>query len=317
MSAIKYWDTLQSLAGNVHTLESDLKVSMTSPAGVTLLWVLVEGEADMYFYERMFDTSVVKVFKAGEKDGRGKISGGNKAVLHIVDHLLHDPDVLTSSLIGIIDRDWRPFKKNVSDILPEHIFETDWRDLEMTLLSHASVRNALEQEVVSNMAEKHRQRYLKGTDWYRNVWDSCCMVSRYMGSLYIVASHFEYARLEFSDTTYWDDAEGKKCLKENWEEHIYADALRQVNPVGHLRLLLSCWYMRHRYQLNKRSIYDVCRGHDFMHVLSCMLIDKHHFSEEWMTYFMTQEIPLAEIRNLRMYQSIFHWAASQELNVLA
>lgn len=317
MSTIKYWDTLQAMAENVHTLENDLKMSMTSPVGVTLLWVLVEGEADMYFYERMFDTTIAKVCKAGEKDSIGNVNGGNKAVVNIVGHLLHDPDVLTSALIGVIDRDWRPFKKNAMDPLPEHIFETDWRDLEMTLLSHYSVRNALENEVTSNMAEKHRQRYFKGADWYKKVWNNCCNVSRYMGSLHIVASHFGYARLLFSDFVYWDDDVNKKCLKENWQERVYVDALRQLKPVCHLRLLLSCWYMRHRYLLNKRPIYDVCRGHDFMHALSCMLIDKHHFSEEWMTYFMTQEISLAEIRNLQMYKSIQSWTVAQHLSGLS
>lgn len=317
MSAIKYWDSLQTMAENVHTLESDLKLSMTSPVGVTLLWVLVEGEADMYFYERMFDTTVAKVYKAGEKDSKGNVKGGNKAVISIVGHLLHDPDVLNRALIGVIDRDWRPFKKDVTDSLPEHIFETDWRDLEMTLLSHSSVRNALENEVIGNMAPKHRQRYLKGADWYKKVWDNCCSVSRYMGSLHIVASHFGYPRLVFHESVYWDDDVNKKCLKEDWQERVYGDALRQVKPVCHLRLLLSCWYMRHRFQLNKRSIYDVCRGHDFMHALSCMLIDKHHFSEEWMTYFITQEITLEEIRNLLMYKSIQSWAIVQGFDGLS
>ena len=67
MSAPKHWDELEKLKKKAPNQESDLRSSMMSPSGLVTLWVLVEGDADPYFYERMFDLSHTKVLKVGKK----------------------------------------------------------------------------------------------------------------------------------------------------------------------------------------------------------------------------------------------------------
>lgn len=309
MSAPKHWDELEKLKKKTPNQESDLRLSMMSPAGLTTLWVLVEGDADPYFYERMFDLSRTKVLKVGKKGTDGKMHGGNKVVKELVANLLAWG--WTKLVIGIIDRDWRPFKKDAKEPLPPHIFETDQRDLEMTLLSFSSLRSALRQEVTDSMNPNHKRWLKRGYwcrkngDWFKDVWEECCKVSRYMGSLRIVDSHYELPRVDFTTPDCWD--ESQHILYENWEHRLFRKAVMQTGCNG-VRLLCYCWMVKYKYGLNRRTIHDVCRGHDFLSVLSEMLIDKSHYSEKWMTFFMTKEMAISDIRSMRLYQNIDRWA---------
>lgn len=310
MSVPKHWAELQSLHTLSYYQEPDLRLSISSPAGLLTLWVLVEGDADPYFYERMFDMSRTKVVKVGKLGKDGKLHGGNKVVKDLVSNLLSE----TQFVIGIIDRDWRPYKKDAHLSHPLHIFETDQRDLEMTLLSFTSLQSALRQEVINTMNSNHKRWLKRGYwcrkngDWYKDVWELCCKVSRYMGSLRIVASHYELPRVDFTMPDCWDDVEHK--LYDNWENRLFNRTMEQTG-CSCVRLLYSCWMAKYRYDLNHRTIYDVCRGHDFLSVLSEMLIDKWHFSERWMTFFMTKEMAVTDIRQMRLYQDIDSWAISK------
>lgn len=311
MSAPKHWDELKTLHTLQHNQESDLRQSINSPIGLDTLWVLVEGDADPYFYERMFDMSRTKVVKVGRKGGDGKLHGGNKVVKDFVANLLALD--WTPRIIGIIDRDWRPFKNDATMQLPPHIFETDQRDLEMTFLSYSSLREALKQEVTSTMNPNHKRWFKNGYwycengDWFQDVWERCCEVSCYMGSLRIVAAHYDLPRVDFTVTDCWD--EGRHALRNGWENSLLSSAVKQTKCC-YLRWLYYCWRVKHKYDLNHRSVYDVCRGHDFLPIMSKMLIDNTHYSERWMTFFMTKEMAAADIMGMRLYQDIDRWAAT-------
>lgn len=305
MSAPKYWDELKELEKSLPNQESDLRLSITSPIGLSTLWVLVEGDADPYFYERMFDMSRTKVLKVGKKGTDGKMHGGNKVVKEFVANLLALG--LTQLIIGIIDRDWRPFKKDANQSLPLHIFETDQRDLEMTLLSFSSLRSALEREITGTMNPNHKKWFKKGYwyrkngQWYRDVWEQCCQVSRYMGGLRIVSSHYALPRVNFTTPDCWDERQHK--VYDHWESNLFRSAVVQTG-CSSVRMLYYCWIVKYRYGLNHRTIYDVCRGHDFLSVLSEMLIDKMHYSEKWMTFFLAKEMTTQDIKSMRLYQDI-------------
>lgn len=310
MTPIKYWDSLQKLADHLTYVESNLRVMIMSPGGTGSLWVLVEGEADMYLYERMFVSPGAKVVKAGKVGGDGNIRGGIHAVKEVVGNILSLG--LTKLIIGIVDRDWSTFNKNAILNLPANIFLTDHRDLEMTLLSVKQVRDLLTTEIIANMNPVY-VRILGGGSWFPLVWYNCCNIAHYMGSLRIVASLFQLPRIVFRESLYWDN--GSRIITQNWEHNLYYSALEQSN-LTKLRFYILCWWTKVRYGLNKLPIYDVSRGHDFLHVLSTLLLDSGHFSEKWMTYFMANEISVAEIRKLKLYNSINGWMRNNSLSLL-
>ena len=312
MSSIKHWDSLQSLTSHQIYVESNLRRMISHPLGITHLWVLVEGEADMYLYERMFDTYTVKVVRAGRYNKRGDVIGGVHAVKEVVEHLLALG--ISQLIIGIIDRDWRMFYKNAQKELPANIFLTDHRDLEMTLLSVKQVRNLMVAEIISNMSTDS-VRALGGRGFFPPLWIKCCDISRYIGSLRIVAAYYQLPRFDFGETLYWNQT--LKCVVPQWEQNIFNKAFELSSPVCKIKFLFYCWMTKVRFGLNRLSVFDVCRGHDFLHILSVMLIDTSHFSEKWMTYFMAKEIPEAEIRELTMYKSIDNWMKKNGVNRLA
>jgi hypothetical protein len=311
MSSIKHWDTLQGLHKQQRFIESDLRLMIMSPGGITTLWVLVEGDADIYFYERMFKNHGTKVVIAGRTNILGTKIGGYHAVMEVVNNLLAWGK--TSRIIGIIDRDWRSFYRNGVTKLPANIFLTDYRDLEMTLLSVQRVRNLLKTEIVANMSAVYVHEF-GGGDWFTSVWENCCQIARYMGSLRIVVAHFRMRKLEFSNTLYWDNA--TRRITNEWEDNLFNKALELNSHICKARFFFYCWWTKVRFGLNKLSIYEVSRGHDFLQILSTLLIDSGHFSEKWMAYFMAMEIPKEEIRKLKMYNSINSWMDSNRLSLL-
>lgn len=310
----KYWKQLRNMATQTAYVESNLRILVTSPSGRHMLWVLVEGKADPYFYERMFDSNTTMVVMVGKPDCKGVIHGGNIIVKELVKKLLafsRNPFI-----IGIIDKDWRPFKKKSNLPLPENIFETDHRDLEMTLLSYQRIINVLKTEVMTSININHLVylRKDKNTDWFRDVWIRCCNVSRYMGIFHIIASHFKTSDVCFTIPCYWE--EKNHCLFPKWKDRLFITAIKQCK-ISKLRLsIYRCW-INLRYCPSRRPFFDVCRGHDFLSVLSCMLIDKSHFSEEWMTFFMTNEISKQEIKSMQLYAHIGRWMNKKDISFFA
>lgn len=317
MGAPTHWDELRTLQSSHPNQESDLRLSINSPTGRVTLWVLVEGDADPYFYERLFDNSSTKVVKVGKMGTDGKLRGGCSVVKEIVANLLALG--WTSRIIGIIDRDWRPFKNEAKLQLPPHIFITDQRDLEMTFLSYPSLREALRKEIIKSMNTNHLKWFNNGYwrrrngDWFRDVWERCCEVSRYMGSLRIVASHYGLPRVDFISTDYWNA--GQYALWEEWEARLFRRTMEQTKCC-YLRLLYYSWRVKYKFDLNRRTIYDVCRGHDFLSAMSKMLIDNAHYSERWLTFFMTREMTIEDICSMQLYQNIDKWATSEGITML-
>lgn len=316
MAEPKYWASLQSIVSQPPVVESNLRLMVSSPAGLTTLWVLVEGKADPFFYERMFIVGNVHVIKAGIPDSMRVVRGGYRAVIDLVGKMLLVRNNLL--IIGIIDKDWRSFKKTTVKF-PANIFVTDRRDLEMTLLSFPRLRKALGAEVMSSMNVNYRpyfvdgKWYKKNGDWFRDVWEKGIFVSRYMGVFHILAAHYQTSRVNFKASCYWDSTNCR--LLKGWRENILQAAMKQTG-MSPCQMHCKMIKVNLRYGVCVRPFADVCRGHDLMSLLSKQLIDTNHFSEAWLTFFLSKEINLEEIKSMRLYRDLSRWMNQHGVSLL-
>lgn len=316
MSAPKHWNTLKNIVTQPPVLESNLRLMVLSPGGLATLWVLVEGESDPYFYERMFVVGNVKVIKAGMPNSIGVVHGGYHVVIELVGKMLAARSNLL--VIGIIDKDWRSFIGHTEN-LPANIFLTDRRDLETTLLSYSRLRKALRAEVMSSMNGNFLSHFIDGKwykkndDWFRDVWENSVLVSRYMGIFHIMAAHFHMPRVGFKATDYWDNSNCR--LRTDWRGNLLQTAIRNFG-VSRCKMHCRTFRINLRYALNFRSFADVCRGHDIMSLLSKQLIDSGHFSEKWITFYLSKEINHDEIKGMRLYRSLYRWMNQHGISLL-
>lgn len=310
---MKHWEELKSCSGADYQIENDLRRAINSPLGEKTLWVLVEGNADPYFYERMFvkGETPVKVHKAGyiAKDGSKK--GGKDIVVNMVTHILNDN--LTEKIIGIIDRDYRDFEKN-KRTTPGNIFLTDYRDLEMTMMAEKQTRTLLFEEIQAHSNPQNTICW-GNQEWFCNMWTKCKEISRLMGEIRIALTwHNMKAKLNFSPKLYWDEA--NRLVNPSYSRDIIK-YVRKECTANHNKLKLDRLISaKNRFQLAKQSIWKVCRGHDLLSVLSNLLVDSSTFNEEWMTFFMSKEYPKDSIRQMSLYTTLIKWQDSMGLNVL-
>lgn len=310
---MKHWEDLQNLFMNPDRImvENDLRSSINSPIGERTTWILVEGTCDPWFYERMFTGPFVKVIKVGIKDKLGNPNGGYKAVDKIVHNLLKDA---TSLVFGIIDKDYTQFNKQ-RHIDSSCIFTTDHRDLEMTLLSNDDAREKLQAEILSN-TRPARFGKLMPENWFCKQWNLCETVCRFLGELRIAGTWLNIpTKLNFKLSLYWN-AKDKELIK-RWKMHIYISAFQQCVRKNYIFLapIIHLW-SNYRHRTKMMTIWDVCRGHDFMCFLSELMVDKSHFSPAWMTYFLTKEVSLTDIRKMHLYKTIHTWQVAHGVNVL-
>ena len=123
----------------------------------------------------------------------------------------------------------------------------------------------------------------------------------------------EAGLLDFISTDYWNA--GQYALWEEWEARLFRRTMEQTKCC-YLRLLYYSWRVKYKFDLNRRTIYDVCRGHDFLSAMSKMLIDNAHYSERWLTFFMTREMTIEDICSMQLYQNIDKWATSEGITML-
>lgn len=106
-----------------------------SPAGLRVTWVVVEAEEDVAVYERFMqpDSTVVKTSES--ETGRKGYANVELIVREI------KQEVPVAHIMGIRDADYSQYEEGYT--VPDNIFLTDRRDLEMMLLEAETVKREL------------------------------------------------------------------------------------------------------------------------------------------------------------------------------
>lgn len=142
---------------------NDIRLSLNTPRGSKIVWVLVEGEDDGKIYPKFFDASKAKV----------EYVNGKTSLIEALEILTQE----TKQVVGIADADFLHLNKLYPRV--KNLFYTDYHDIEMTMLSFEDVRNNLlteyqlqdkQQIIWQNVLEE--ASYIGYIRWYNDINDN-------------------------------------------------------------------------------------------------------------------------------------------------
>ena len=283
---------LQSLKDTV--LESNgtkaaILLAVKSSAGLRSAWVVVEAEEDEAVYKKFMrpDSTVVKT----SEDSRGRKGYAN------VEIIVHDVKTAEprAHIMGIRDTDYTRYEDGYE--APTNIFLTDRRDLEMTLLEAESVQQALRAWAPN----------------YEVALDKCIPVCRHFGYLRIyneVSNLSVIFHENLHPAKYWDFRQ--HCMVESWKHDSTA---KFVALAGDRCTAEDVSTFIFTHSLDEESLYDICRGHDLLKLLSQALVYIQYTAENIMVK-MTESYSLDDFKTTRLYASIRAWQATEGVIVL-
>ncbi len=271
--------------------KSAILLALKSLAGLRKSWVVVEAEEDLAVYEKFMcpDTTVVKTSE--DETGHRGYANVESIVCEI------KQEVPVAHIMGIRDADYSRFK--VGYTVPENIFLTDRRDLEMTLLESESVKQALR----------------AWTPAYDEAFAKCIPVCRYFGYMRIY-NEVTNLTVAFHDhlrtTKFWDYQQ--QAVKATWEQDCTAKFVELSEgkcAVADVKSFVIT------YKLEEQNLYDVCRGHDLLQLLSLTLVDVQTYSVANIMARMTEAYTLKDFKATRLYASILAWQTAEGVTAVA
>ena len=284
---------LQSLQNTVQEpsgTKSAIRQALMSPAGLRVVWVVVEAEEDVAVYEKFMqpDSTVVKTSE-GETGRKGYAN-----VEVIVSEIKQEVPV--AHIIGIRDADYSRFEADCT--VPVNIFLTDRRDLEMMLLEADSVKQSLR-----SWAPAFDEAFAK-----------CMPVCRHFGYLRIY-NEVEDLSVKFHDNLhpnkYWDYQQ--QAMKATWEQDSTAKfvALSEGKCAA---TDVTAFITTHK--LENENLYDICRGHDLLKLLSLTLVNVQTYSVDAIMAQMTNAYTMDDFKATRLYASILTWQTNERVTAL-
>ena len=280
-------DTVREPSGT----KAAIRQALMSPVGLRVVWVVVEAEEDVAVYEKFMqpDSTVVKT-----SEGETGRKGYANVELIVSEIKAEEP---RAHIMGIRDADYSRFEADYT--VPANIFLTDRRDLEMMLLEAESVQQALR-----SWAPSFDDAFAKSIP---------------------VCRHFGYLRIynEVADLTvrfhdnlrpnkYWDYQQ--QAMKATWEQDSTAKfvALSEGKCAA---TDVTAFITTHK--LENENLYDICRGHDLLKLLSLTLVDVQTYSVEAIMTKMTEAYSLNDFKATRLYASIQAWQTAEGVIALA
>lgn len=289
-----------------------LRQALSNPGAENKGWVIVEGEADDIAYNQLLNGSDRMVMKAGYTAKDNSKHGGKKAVQRMVDVALHEH--WTTRIIGIIDRDYMDFESTTSE-LPPNVYCTDKRDLEMSLWSIEEVRNSLVHYLSTNPVQRARRLTEAKLD---KVLEIC----RYMGTFHVSNAWCGIHRMyEFKQSHYWVSSNSEHDFLEDtvWKKNLFDFYCCECSsaPVPVKFTAEMHQETIDHFDLLRRNLSEFGRGHDFLGILSSVMIDTTGYSENKLTRYMINACTHELFRTTHLYAKLRSWQEEQGLQLVA
>ena len=282
--------SLQNTVSEPSDTKSAIRQALMSPAGLRVVWVVVEAEEDVKVYEKFMQSESTVVNTSEDETGRKGYANVELIVSEI------KKEVPVAHIMGIRDTDYSRYKDGYE--APANIFLTDRRDLEMMLLEAESVKQALRA-----WAPTYDQAFAK-----------CIPICRHFGYLRIYNSLrglFVTFHDNLKTVKYWDD--NNHDLKPNWEQESmrrFVSLAQKDCSADAITEFVSTL------SLDKEDFLDICRGHDVIPVLSKALIRNHIYSEANIMIKMVEAYSLDDFKTTKLYSNIKTWQTFEGVTVL-
>lgn len=279
-------DTVVEPAGT----KSAIRQAIKSPAGLRLVWVVVEAEEDVKVYEKFMLPDSVIVKTSEDETGRKGYSNVEFIVREI------KAEVPLTHIMGIRDADYSRFKSDFT--VPVNIFLTDRRDLEMMLLESELVKQALRAWAPA----------------YDEAFSKCVPICRHFGYLRIYNDVNEMS-VKFHDNLhlnrYWNYRE--QAVVDSWEQDSTARFV--TLSAGRCKEADVQAFITTQ-KLEDKSLYDVCRGHDLLQLLSLNLINVQIYSVSAIMNKMIEVYCLDDFKATHLYADILAWQTAEGVTAL-
>jgi hypothetical protein len=268
---------------------STIKLGVKSPVGKNRLWIIVEADDDVSLYKKLFNSQNTQVLSSRREENN---NCGCTNLLIIVESILSEG--ITDRIIGIRDRDCIFFKEPHHQ-LPQNIFVTDARDLEMMLLKSKNVQMEFNKQY--NTFNVHFSKSL-GT-------------ARKIGCLHIHNQVYD-CKCDFHVATSWQKLLDARSgdLVNNWKQ-ILIDAFNANNTTSTILDVNQYDSISDNYQ--SIDDYEICQGHDVVTLLANYI--KHNLSKKKIHFILIEHYSCEDFKKTDLYISINDWILNNHLNV--
>lgn len=265
--------------------QSAIRQALKSQAGLRIAWVVVEAEEDVAVYEKFMKRNSTVVKTSADNSG---LKG--YANVEIIVRAIKEEEP-RAHIMGIRDADYSRYKEEFS--VPVNIFLTDRRDLEMMLLEANSVKQSLKDWILN----------------YDETLSRCIPVCRHFGYLRIY-NDIAGLSVKFHDhlrpSKYWDFQQQAVAI--GWKQDSTAKFVA-LSEGGCTTSDVTSFIAVHK--LEEEELYDVCRGHDLLKLLSLTMVDVQTYSVSAIMTKMTAAYCLEDFKATKLYTSIQAWQQAE------
>lgn len=279
---------------------------LNAPRKSRTTFVIVEGADDLAFYRRFFDRRVTSLYYSTKLNADGTVKdGGCKELENIVYLILQDKR--TDKVVGIMDTDYRRYKKGFS--CPSNIFLTDYRDMEMTALRTPSVQQSLNGWIANYESQLDQiQPILCHAGTLRILNDVYHLGCSFKKKVKIGCVYDEQTHTIYPDwKKRYNSAFKKGCLKNEKQK-------------GNDKIIVFLNYWRAQihqaiHSFQKEDFYNICQGHDFISLLSKSLVNTSVYSEDniWTRCF--DAYTLVDFKSTKLYDGLHGWECEKGLSL--
>lgn len=278
-----------------------IQAGLRTPQGEEAVWIVVEDIDDVRVYERFFTENVTRVLTSKNEKGQK----GCSYVEEIVTEILAEED--DPLIFGIRDTDYTRYE-TPAHVFPPAIFTTDYRDVEMMMLSAPSVMDDLKAwnpDLCLKLREGQPVVRMMG-------------YIRLCNHLYSLGCNFK-RKVKISKL--WDDT--SHSFVSDWEVALITLFLQNYNndpnnphtPFTEEKFRDTIEDLALE---NEDSLY-ICQGHDTVKLLQYMMVHTqvNLYNEASIMSRMINAYSLGDFKNTRLYSQIKGWASSKGVVIIA